>query len=133
MWKNVSNSYSNFLIPMHVDGNHWVLTHIDICEKTITYYDSVKISQNVVKNVCESLTDVFEYYMTEKLRVYNYKDWKYYIGKTPKQGNIYDCGVFMCRFMMYVYRNRKIDFEQGDMEYLRVLMSVELLKGQLLG
>jgi sentrin-specific protease 1 len=132
MWKNVSNSFSNFIIPMHVDGNHWVLSHIDIGEKTITYYDSVKISLSKVKSLCESLADVFEFYMTQKLRVCNYKDWEYIIADTPRQRNNYDCGVFMCRFMLYLYRNRTIDFEQSDMEYLRVLMSVELLKGRLI-
>jgi hypothetical protein len=58
--------------------------------------------------------------------------WKQIFSECPKQSNYSDCGVFLCKFMDYITRERKFDFSQKDMEYFRILIGVELIKGTVL-
>ena len=50
----------------------------------------------------------------------------------PQQNNLCDCGVFVCQFMNYISRNKKIDFTYDDIFYFRCLMGIELLQENLL-
>jgi Ulp1 family protease len=58
--------------------------------------------------------------------------WKQSFPECPKQSNFSDCGVFICKFMDYITRERRFDFSQNDMEYFRILIGVELIKGTVL-
>jgi Ulp1 family protease len=117
---------------MHLNNNHWALSAVDVDNMTITYYDSLKISMIGADVLFEKLANVFSNYIRHKLQIENNRRWKYIVADNPKQKNGDDCGVFVCRFMEYLTRNERFDFEQCDMEYIRVLITIELLEGELL-
>jgi hypothetical protein len=58
--------------------------------------------------------------------------WKFKIENTSKQINPSDCGIFVCKFMDYISRNKKITFTHEDMNYFRILIGIELMEGKLL-
>ncbi len=111
---------------MHINGNHWALSLVDIEQRIIKYYDSMKESEMDINIICSKLENVFNNFIRDD------RAWMLIDGRAPRQGNSYDCGVFVCRFMSYLSRGEVFDFEQSDMEYFRKMISVELLTGELL-
>jgi Ulp1 family protease len=58
--------------------------------------------------------------------------WRYKIFDTPKQMNGTDCGVFMCKYIDYISRNKDLTFNQPDIKFFRFLMGVELMEGRMI-
>jgi hypothetical protein len=58
--------------------------------------------------------------------------WKFKIAKAPKQSNSSDCGVFVCKFMDFISRDKEITFIQDDMKYFRISIGIELMEGKFL-
>lgn len=57
--------------------------------------------------------------------------WKFFVSKCPKQNNSYDCGVFLCKYMDYLSRDKNLEFSNEDMNYFRIQIGVDILKGTL--
>lgn len=61
------------------------------------------------------------------------KSYKFYISKKfPRQENMSDCGVFMLKGIHYKVKKEENMFNQNDIPYFRMLITLELLKGRLL-
>ncbi len=58
--------------------------------------------------------------------------WNFQIFDTPKQNNLTDCGVFMCKFIDYISAGKPFDFSQEDIDYLRYQIGIEIMEGKLL-
>jgi hypothetical protein len=60
--------------------------------------------------------------------------WKFKYANNPTQSinNEADSGVFVCRFIEYITRDEPILFDKHDIEYFRILMSVELIESKLM-
>jgi Ulp1 family protease len=86
------------------------------------YLQLIQDNISIVSNIEETKTD--------NMLILN-DGWKYYPSKCPKQTNSYDCGVFTCKYMEYLSRDKKLDFNQDDMNYFRIQIGAELLQGAL--
>jgi sentrin-specific protease 1 len=128
---------------------HWSLVVVDLHNKVMSYYDSLKWDGSEYMRV---LTPLFEYLVRgERLSntlstiqqndnlgseytgsVNSQNEWEYRnIKNIPKQENSWDCGVYLCKYMEYISRNEEINFSQEDMNYFRIQIAHELLEGGL--
>ena len=62
----------------------------------------------------------------------DFSDWKVFISEAPYQTNMDDCGIFLCKFMDYVCRNKQFDFTNEEILYFRKLIAIEIINGDLL-
>ena len=108
-----------------MNHNHWCLVVVDIQKKTCSYYDSLPNSEPI--SVLLPITEFFDHYAIDKNKM-NGKPWTYNIANTPKQSNIYDCGVFLCTFMDFIASAHPFDFNSTDMLYFRILIGLRLVK-----
>lgn len=61
-----------------------------------------------------------------------FKNFKIKIAKVVKQSDVYDSGIFVCKFIDYISRNEPITFDQADINYFRISIGVELIEEKLL-
>jgi Ulp1 family protease len=62
----------------------------------------------------------------------NYKNYKVKVANVNKQSDVYEGGIFICKFMDYISRNEPITFDHLDINYYRISIGVELIEGKLL-
>lgn len=125
--------YKFVLVPININS-HWVLFMLEIDKKKFTYYDSVY--KNVTgKEIFATLARFFDLvvnYFYESNILMRKTDWSLVNDECPQQDGNDDCGVFVCKFMEYLSRNQMLNFKQEDIKYFRILIGVELIKGELL-
>jgi hypothetical protein len=68
----------------------------------------------------------------DKIQQLPNSNWEFIIKDMPQQTNTDDCGVFMCKVIDYISRNKEINFKQEDINFYRIQIGVELIKGELL-
>ena len=118
------------LIPVHL-GMHWCLATVDLKNKQIAYYDSLK------GNNTQCLEAIKTYLQNESLdkkkTKFDFTGWTDVMPKDiPEQLNGCDCGVFMCKYAEYKSRSAKFTFTQANMPYFRKRMVYEIVTKQLL-
>lgn len=59
------------------------------------------------------------------------RSWTFKCALAPQQDNLNDGGVFVCKFMDYLSREEPITFSNEDIEYFRISIGIELVKGKL--
>ena len=121
------------LIPININS-HWVLVTVQLNKKKFTYYDSLN-DYSVAKTITQVLVDLFDlifnaYFFFNDSTVN--LDGITEVFACPTQGNNNDCGVFVCKFIEYISSKKSFDFYQEDMDYFRVLIGIQLIKGELL-
>jgi hypothetical protein len=85
---------AKILLPINV-SSHWILVVIDTKKKTISSYDSAGSDRSHVLNrikkylACKAKAEGVE--VTDEWT----KSWTYVTGSCPRQGNSYDCGMFV--------------------------------------
>lgn len=127
------------LYPIHTgpsDDGHWSLAIVNMNEKTIKFYDSLKNTKAKSANVLEVLDNLLVYLEEEsKHKIQNSKfsasDWikDDDVRNMPKQDNDYDCGVFCCMYAEYITRNeRHFGFGPEDMNKFRKQIRLEIIE-----
>ncbi len=119
--------YEIILFPFNI-GYHWSLIQINLQNLSILYYDSLK---SVSKCIIEPILNLFKN-IHKKNDQTDDINWTISTVSCPKQENTNDCGVFVLRYMENISQNTQFNFSQEDMEYLRVVIGIELVKGELL-
>lgn len=123
-------SFDLLIVPVHL-GVHWCLAAIDLCNKTIKYYDSMgspnnKCLQSLMKYLQEESLD-------KKKQKFDTSGWQMEnVQDIPQQMNGSDCGMFSCVYAEFICRNAKFTFTQKDMPYFRRKMVYEIFKQKLL-
>ncbi|CAH3031439.1 unnamed protein product [Porites evermanni] len=118
------------LVPVHL-GMHWCLAAVDFRKKCISYYDSLKGSNNQCLSVLRSYLN--DESVDKKKVPFDLNGWKTASPKDiPEQLNGCDCGVFACKYAEYLSRRANFDFDQRHMPYFRRRMVYEILTKQLL-
>lgn len=120
--KSNDNHNFNLIVDTTTDRVDEDTTNTNKVEKSIKTKEKSVCSTN--SNNEDNLSDTHNY-------KYN-TGWKRYYPDCPKQFNYSDCGVFMIKFMDYITREQIFDFSQIDMDYFRILIGVELIKGNML-
>lgn len=118
------------LVPVHL-GMHWCLAAVDFRKKCISYYDSLKGSNNQCLSALRSYLN--DESVDKKKVPFDFNGWKTASPKDiPEQLNGCDCGVFACKYAEYLSRRANFDFDQRHMPYFRRRMVYEILTKQLL-
>lgn len=109
------------LLPIH-EGAHWMLVVIEIRNKRIVFYDSLKNDGSVIMHL------VLEYLNCESVaRVGRPIDeWQWSMVNATafsKQLNSYDCGVYVCKFAKQIFSN---EWDTLPMNVVRRQISAEI-------
>jgi Ulp1 family protease len=124
----------HIVIPINLDGLHWVVVRVDVKGKSIHFYDSLDGDGEVhVDNIFEYLKEEHKDKFREPLP--NQEQWRRIATvniRTPRQKGGVDCGVFVC---MYVYctllRIPFHEYKQADMPNIRRRMALAVLQGKI--
>ena len=115
---------SLIFIPMHVNGNHWVMVEVDTVHWCLRFFDSMGGSHGRDRMLIVSAAISREY------PALSGKEWALYIMRDiPQQNNIVDCGVFMLRFIKLKSKRQEITFTQQNVGTIRRNMVTELEQG----
>ncbi|XP_050547933.1 uncharacterized protein LOC126909540 [Daktulosphaira vitifoliae] len=120
------HSLKLLLVPMHVNGNHWTMTVVDVPEKTITFFDSL----NSYNGPYPSL---FRQFLIEwEIENYGYSSqWTLRYGKAVQQRNGYDCGPLSLELAEKMSRDDGTPINPLAMPYVRLRHKYELEAGTL--
>eukprot|EP01083_Nonionella_stella_P066465 175046_1 len=128
-------------IPIHTESplRHWMLVCLDMGNRVIEFYNPLKKSK---EEEAEHLNEgnlhqcMLQYLLDEHLSVYQqpYADigqWtyrKFAIGTEipEQQEKTMDCGIFMCKFVQYIWEGHDFDFTYRDMNTFRWRMILEI-------
>jgi Ulp1 family protease len=114
-------SYSRLFIPIHISNIHWVTGAIDLDQKTIGYYDSLrgatfdKDRQNFVDLMKEFLEKKAE---QEKVK-FSPDQFQVINTPSPEQKGGVDCGVFVLKTIELLSQERPLQFTQDDIPQYR--------------
>ncbi|KAH8280573.1 hypothetical protein KR018_010278 [Drosophila ironensis] len=121
------------LIPIHYKRIHWSIVAIDFREYSIKYYDSMGCTN---RKMLKTLTSYLQSESLDKrgtpFDVRQLVIESLSASQVPQQKNGSDCGVFCCIFADLLSRNKKLNFGQKHIMYLRHKMILEISSGQLL-
>eukprot|EP01083_Nonionella_stella_P194767 718134_1 len=121
-------------IPIHTwrPLHHWMLVSLDMGNRVIEFYNPLNKSEETEEdhlNEGNLHQCVLQYLLDEHHSVYQQPyaeiaQWtyrKFAIGtEIPEQAEkTRDCGVFMCKFVQYIWEGRDFDFTYRDMNTLR--------------
>ena len=111
---------------------HWAFSVVDVKNKTISFYDSIKnLSRDYYNGHCVCL-DVKKFMRsTNFIRDIPACDWKLEYPETPQQTDGNSCGVFCCQLAKQLSRNQLLKLETKDIPFLRKEMTCELSLGVL--
>lgn len=127
------------IIPMHIDGTHWCCGCINVKQKRIELYDSAGISEHSFYDRCKKWL-AKEAELIGGSFTFNPDEWDAVDGRCPRQGNLFDCGVFAAQVMLQLAMGKGMGsefpfafpFVQADMETLRMRMAHEIKTNALL-
>lgn len=133
--KNISKFFDDFLATKSNENNNLNLivdTTTDRVDEDTTNTNKVEKSfKRKEKSIC-SMNSNNEDNLSDTNNDKYSTTWRFMCPDCPKQDNYSDCGVFMCKFMDYLIREQKFDFNHEDMKFFRILIGVELIKGNVL-
>ncbi|EGV63326.1 Ulp1 protease family protein [Yamadazyma tenuis] len=119
-------------IPINISSTHWALSIINNQNKTIEYFDSLRI----ISGEFSGLYLIKSYMEGEVIRLGASVDISEYRflpnSQVPQQKNGFDCGVFTCICANYLSQSKGLDYSQKDMPIFRHRMIYEILHGKLL-
>jgi Ulp1 family protease len=102
-------------IPAHLNGNHWVLTVMDVQENEIIFYDSLAPRDLTMTNL-RFMVDIYGMFQALYARLGDQRSeqFNWQIGRmegrhnVPTQENGIDCGVFMLMFAADIVQQRSL-------------------------
>jgi hypothetical protein len=119
-------------LPYNQNNLHWCFYCLDFRDSTITYFDSLKSHDVSHEEQLLSFANMlFEQRSNQSVIQTPFRKVKK-ASEFPSQGNGYDCGVFLLKGIDCLSRGNKVLFDQYDLEYLRYLISFELISGKFL-
>ena len=135
-WTKKLDIFKNELIlfPINIQGQHWILAVVNVCQKVIYIYNSANGDyQKCFNPLVEYLQE--EHWNRQKCAWTKFTVDQLQVKGIPKQGNNYDCGMFTLLFAKSITKyacHGNIDFDQKNIPNLRKKMLWEIYHGQLL-
>jgi Ulp1 family protease len=127
-------SLGKLMIPVNVDGNHWVLICVHFQSKRICYLDSLnRDGLHLLKLMRQYLKDEWRNGIHNTEGEFPWNDWNLETSSTssnPQQMNGYDCGVFTCMFADKLSNDEDMSFNQEDVTKFRKAMLLDILDGE---
>lgn len=123
-------SKKKLMFPINLKKiSHWVLVCANLETKELKYFDSLHgYNLNVLLKILDYLKNIHVMRVGTQFCTDNWNLNKVNNSEVPKQGNGYDCGVFVCTYVEYLARRANFNFSQTHMELFRQLILYELLK-----
>lgn len=120
--------------------NHWIFAVLEVFQSKIIIYDSLRTNlQTYMRDkTISNMVTYFDGYF-EKMGFPIDEETGRYVkveicGDYPQQNNGYDCGMMMlCGIRDLLRKYRVWSFGQRDINYKRVLVTIELLNHQIYG
>lgn len=119
------------IFPINEGRMHWVCAVVFVQEKRIQFYDSMGADGMVY------LESLFQYIQDEHKAKHggplpDVDDWKLVpcTQDTPRQGNGFDCGVFLCTFADFVSMGYPLTFTQQHINKCRKRIALSIMMGQ---
>lgn len=107
------------IMPVHQNGSHWTLVVMDLVDKKVYYYDSLR--GNDSKLTGQLVSWIVKEYENKRKVIMEENVWTIEVpNDIPRQMNGYDCGVFMCKYADYIATGCPLSFGQSDIEYFRL-------------
>ncbi|CAL2048652.1 unnamed protein product [Caenorhabditis brenneri] len=124
-------SYGIVFIPIHFEGNHWILASINMNRKSIELYDSFYAQDGrILQNIRSYLSNESR---NKKHQDLDFAEWEIAVVEDrPTQDNESDCGVFTCQYAEWISRGEPPAFTQANVSYYRRKMAYEIMKKKLL-
>ncbi|XP_050546654.1 sentrin-specific protease 1-like isoform X1 [Daktulosphaira vitifoliae] len=113
-------------VPMNVYESHWILTVVNIPEKTVTSYDSLKSYKGPYPMVLKNF--LIEWEMDKKGKA---STWTLQIGETSRQTNGHDCGPFTVELAEKMSRGDTTPINANFMPFIRLRHKNEIIAGEL--
>ncbi|KAL0476819.1 ulp-1 [Acrasis kona] len=114
------------LVPICINGNHWVLAVINLRERKFEFYDSMiwddthtHIGNNILNKLSRYLDEEVLHRENVTLNSNRWRRFLYGPSEIPQQDNGHDCGVFLCMFAKHVCQDKNMNFKQEDMPEIR--------------
>jgi len=123
------------LVPINVNGNHWVLGVVNLTDKRIEFYDSMRGPAEKHFQVLRRW--IKDEWLDKKKQQLDLSQWEDYTPpRCPQQNNGIDCGVFVCKFADCVGRQLDLNgqpapFGQQHMTLFRRRLCLELIRGKM--
>jgi len=130
------NFYIQLLIPVNLDGAHWVLARVDFRKNKVWIYDSLLTFRDDkrYKLKFKPLEVIFPRWL-EYVGFYNIRPelrsadpWKVIAVKSAPQQEpgTGDCGVFVLMVTMYLMFGLGLEFNASHVEYFRKKIAVDI-------
>jgi DNA-directed RNA polymerase subunit L len=104
------------IVPMNINGNHWVFAVVNFLEKQIEYYDSLS---GPPERQCKALKAYLQgESLSKRDSDFDFTGWKYCVvpNHVPQQGdNSVDCGVFTLKGIECVSKGQPLTYTQAGM------------------
>uniref|UniRef100_A0A0E0KDL2 Ubiquitin-like protease family profile domain-containing protein n=1 Tax=Oryza punctata TaxID=4537 RepID=A0A0E0KDL2_ORYPU len=113
-------------VPVHKDI-HWCLAIMNMKEKTFQYLDSLggvdhRVSRVLARYIAEEVKD-------KSNKEIDISSWhEELVDYIPLQQNMWDCGMFMLKYIDFHSRGLSMSFSQENMEYFRKRTVMEILR-----
>ena len=130
-WMKDTNIFEmkKLLFPMHINGNHWALSVVDIEFKKILYIDSLPKDSTFLDVEVLNMWLSCEYNKHHDSPFELFQKINY---SCPRQTNGLDCGVFMLTFAHLIYLGTDLNImHQQVVPFMRRKIALSILRGKL--
>jgi hypothetical protein len=123
------SNYEYIFVPVNVGNFHWFMIVVDVKEKRIQCYDSFDaLRMSYLETLLKGLQRVFPKadwngWTLWEVQIYNSTG----ALVTPRQSNLYDCGVLTCMTAEFTACGLPLLFSQGCAENFRKKITLDLL------
>ena len=114
------------LIPIHFNGNHWMLICSDLNRSKVILFDSF---HQMHPEILNKIRDFYQRHYLKQYEVPLPHEWQFVYAKSiPLQKNGYDCGVFVCKFAeLFLRESNYYSFLSRDCDFFRKKITYSLL------
>lgn len=126
--------FDTVLVPIN-NRNHWALATIRRKQREIKFYDSFGHNSDTNDDILNTLEEFVRNDCWDRHRIeLDTTFWtKRTVKNIPRQGNYFDCGIFVCAYAESIARNQyDFKFLQKHMPYFRKKIAYEIATGRLL-
>jgi hypothetical protein len=127
-------------VPVYNGENHYVLMVVDMEQKTLFVYDSLRSQKSRIQKMYGDIAKKVLIYISDMLMACDWqtihlkenkaiRDWKISrLPEGPHQPNGYDCGVYVCKAAEFINQNISLDeINDGAIDYYRHRMTLDLM------
>lgn len=124
--KNINADVDKILVPINVNGNHWVCAMVDLQKDKIFYLDSLCTTKNS-PTAFRYMQRLKDYVIQESGGALG-KDLEMIHLESPQQSNGYDCGIFTLMNLLQLANEEAIVLDQKNANDFRFHVANEILK-----